>query len=62
VVFNPRTELWAAHFRWNGVRVEGLTPTGRATVAALDMNRPLILVIRGEEVERGRHPPPDNES
>jgi len=32
------------------------TATGRSTAAALDMNRPLIRAIRGEEVERGRHP------
>ena len=34
-----------------------LSPTGRATVAALAMNRPLILAIRQEEAARGRHPP-----
>lgn len=57
-LFDPRSEAWVDHFCWDGVRVEGLTPTGRATVAALEMNRPLILAIRGEEAERGRHPPP----
>jgi hypothetical protein len=34
-----------------------LTPTGRVTIAALAMNRPLILAIRQEEIARGRHPP-----
>jgi hypothetical protein len=58
-LFNPRTGRWADHFRWDGARVVGLTPTARATAAALDMNRPLILAIRGEEAERGRHPPPE---
>ena len=33
------------------------SPTGRATVMALHMNRPLALVIREEEALRGRHPP-----
>jgi hypothetical protein len=37
--------------------VAGLTATGRATVAALSMNRSLILAIRREEAARGRHPP-----
>jgi hypothetical protein len=57
-LFNPRTDLWKEHFCWDGVRVLGLTPTGRATVDALKLNRPLILAIRGEETLRGRHPPP----
>jgi hypothetical protein len=57
-LFNPRADRWGDHFRWNGVCVEGLTSTGRATVDALKMNRLLILAIREEEVLRGRHPPP----
>lgn len=56
-LFNPRTQGWAEHFRWDGERIVPLTPTGRATVAALAMNRPLILAIRQEEATRGRHPP-----
>jgi predicted RNA polymerase sigma factor len=55
-LFHPRRQRWEAHFRWKGVRVFGLTSTGRATVAALKMNRPVILAIRAEESERGRHP------
>jgi hypothetical protein len=57
-LFNPRREGWRLHFRWDGVRVVGLTPTGRATVVALCMNRPLALAIRHEEAFRDRHPPP----
>jgi hypothetical protein len=57
-LFNPRTQVWAEHFRWEGERIVPLTPAGRATVAALAMNRPLILAIRQEEVALGRHPPP----
>ncbi len=56
-LFDPRVQSWGGHFRWDGVRVQGLSPTGRATVAALKMNRPLILAIRREEALRGRHPP-----
>jgi HNH endonuclease len=56
-VFNPRAERWADHFRWDGVTVIGLTPSGRATIVALDMNRPIIQAIREEEAARGRHPP-----
>jgi hypothetical protein len=56
-IFNPRIDRWKEHFRWDGVKIQGLTPTGRATVAALKMNRVLILAIRKEETLRGRHPP-----
>lgn len=56
-LFNPRSQGWAEHFRWDGVRIVPLTPVGRATADALAMNRPLILAIREEETIRGRHPP-----
>jgi hypothetical protein len=56
-LFNPRTDIWLEHFRWEGVHLAGLSPTGRATIAALLMNRPLILAIRAEEAAVGRHPP-----
>jgi len=55
-LFNPRREIWHEHFRWEGVYLRGLTATGRATIRALDMNRPLILAIRQEETALGRHP------
>jgi hypothetical protein len=56
-LFNPRVDSWAEHFRWDGVHILGLTPTGRATVDALKMNRLLIVAIRDEETLRDRHPP-----
>lgn len=56
-LFHPRGQRWSDHFAWQGATVVGLTPTGRATVVALRMNRPLILAIRSEEVKHGRHPP-----
>jgi hypothetical protein len=55
-LFNPREQRWDDHFRWEAESLIGLTPTGRATTAALAMNRPLILAIRREEVALGRHP------
>ena len=57
-LFSPRAQAWTDHFRWAGAAVTPLTPTGRATAAALAMNRPLAVAIRLEEAERGRHPPP----
>jgi hypothetical protein len=56
-LFNPRTQAWAEHFRWDNEHVAPLTPTGRATLATLALNRPMILAIRQEEILRGRHPP-----
>jgi hypothetical protein len=55
-IFHPRRQMWADHFRWTGNRVVGLTPSGRATVVALRMNREIALAIRSEEARLGRHP------
>lgn len=57
-LFHPRRDLWRDHFRWEGSRIIPLTPTGRATVAALRMNRPLILAIREQDRRRPRTPGP----
>ena len=53
-LFHPRRQSWSRHLRWEGMTIIGSTPTGRATVHVLDMNRPLILAIRLEESLRGR--------
>jgi hypothetical protein len=55
-LFHPRQDRWSLHFRWDDERAVGLTATGRATISALGMNRPLALAIRREERFRGRHP------
>ena len=55
-LYNPRHDTWSEHFRWEGVKLVGLSPTGRATVFALSMNRPIVLAIREEEAALGRHP------
>lgn len=61
-LFNPRTDSWQEHFIWSTdtLSIIGLTPTGRATVAALAFNRPRIINIRAADREIGRHPPPDD--
>jgi hypothetical protein len=61
-IFNPRTQRWSEHFCWSadGIRVVGLTPTGRATVAALHLaDDPDALVVRAYWVLAGWHPPND---
>lgn len=57
-IFNPRKDRWQEHFLWDDIYAGGRTPTGRATVLALAMNRTTALLIRGEESLRGRHPYP----
>lgn len=57
-LYSPRLHTWHEHFGWEGVYLVGLTATGWATVAALAMNRALILAIRQEQAALGRHPPP----
>lgn len=57
ILFNPRRQHWDEHFLWNGVKVEGLTATGRATVLTLKMNHARMIRIRREEKANGRHPP-----
>ena len=39
-LFNPRRQRWSSQFRWSrdGLRVEGATAVGRATIARLDLN------------------------
>lgn len=55
-LFNPRQMDWFQHFRWDNVLLVGLTSTGRATLAALQMNHDLMLAIREEQIWFGRHP------
>lgn len=59
-LFNPRTQDWFAHFRWHndGILIEGITPTGRATVRALSLSSdPDALAVRSYWVMAGWHPP-----
>ena len=60
-LFDPRHQLWNDHFRWNetGDRIIGITATGRATVAALHLNRPSLVAARQAWVAMGWHPPRD---
>jgi hypothetical protein len=59
-LFNPRIQAWREHFRWSedGTEMVGLTPTGRATIVALQLNRPMLVSARRRWVLVGWHPPP----
>jgi hypothetical protein len=60
-LFNPRRQSWNEHFAWSeeGDLIIGLTPTGRATVQALKLNRPTLVRARQAWVSVGWHPPLD---
>ena len=58
-LYNPRTQRWGDHFRWDEdfIRIVGVTPTGRATVNTLHMNRPGVVNMRRVLFATGVHPP-----
>jgi HNH endonuclease len=58
-LFNPKISLWGEHFIWSvdGLKIIGLTPTGKATIAALNFNRERIINIRAADKAVNRHPP-----
>lgn len=60
-VFNPRQQEWEQHFAWaeGATRIDGTTAIGRATVAALQLNRPSLVLARRLWVAAGWHPPQD---
>lgn len=47
-LFHPRQDRWEEHFLIEGVRIEGRTPVGRATVRVLAMNDARRLELRWE--------------
>jgi hypothetical protein len=57
-LFHPRTDSWEAHFEIDTETgsIQGRTPTGRATVARLQLNSPLQLEARRQWVRLGLFP------
>src|ERR1700730_8015509 len=47
-LFHPRRQVWLDHFAWSvdGTHVIGLTPTGRATIRILRLNRNGLTNLR----------------
>lgn len=62
-LFDPRRQRWREHFAWRAenLEVEGLTATGRATVALLRLNRSQLCNLRYALSAIQRHPPNDDE-
>lgn len=59
-LYHPRRDNWNEHFAWSDdySLLVGLTPTGRATVATLQLNREGVINLRGLLLLIGLHPPP----
>jgi 5-methylcytosine-specific restriction endonuclease McrA len=57
-LYNPRSNAWDEHFRWHDERplIVGVTPQGRATVVALDLNGELRLDARRLWISAGLLP------
>ena len=63
-LYHPRKHAWSEHFAWNEdySRVIGLTPTGRATVKTLHLNREGVVNLRRLLLLVGLHPPEATEA
>lgn len=58
-MYHPRRQHWHDHFAWNDdfTLMVGLTPTGRATVETLRLNREGLVNLRRVLFAVGDHPP-----
>lgn len=58
-LYDPRRQPWNEHFAWGAEKelVLGKTPVGRATVAALRLNRAELVEARRAWIIVGWHPP-----
>lgn len=57
-LYHPRRHQWNEHFAWNDdcTLIIGLTPTGRATVETLHLNRPGLINLRRLLYAAKEHP------
>ena len=58
-LYHPRQQAWSEHFAWNDdyTLIIGITPTGRATVETLHVNRAGIVNLRRVLYAVRQHPP-----
>jgi hypothetical protein len=63
-LYHPRRDRWDTHFTWSDdfTLIIGMTPTGRASVATLLLNREGVVNLRRILYPRGEHPPPRTRS
>lgn len=54
-LFNPRSDVWTDHLdASDDGRLVGRSPTGRATIELLKINRPLAVALRREETVQAK--------
>lgn len=58
-LFHPRRDNWNEHFIWSPdhLHLIGLTPTGRATIEELELNRKGVVHLRRLLILNREHPP-----
>ena len=58
-LYHPRQDNWSEHFTWSSdsTQMLGLTPTGRATIDRLQLNREGVVNLRGVLHSIDLHPP-----
>ena len=58
-LYHPREDIWEEHFQWSDdfTEIVGISPTGRATVSRLNLNRVNLVNLRKILVKVGLHPP-----
>lgn len=62
-LFHPRQQRWSGHFIWSddALTLLGISEVGRATIAALHLNREGVVNLRDALQARGLHPPPESD-
>ena len=60
--FNPRTDLWAGHFRLEGAAIRPLTTIGEVTARILGFNETARIHEREEMIRFGKYPSSGEES
>ena len=58
-LYHPRTHVWLEHFAWSDdfTLLVGLTPTDRASVEVLQLNREGMVNLRRALHTLAEHPP-----
>jgi hypothetical protein len=58
-LYHPRQQSWSSHFVWSDDFTEmiGISPSGRATIVRLRLNREGVVNLRGVLKEKDFHPP-----
>lgn len=58
-LYHPRQDVWSDHFAWSAgfAEIIGKTPTGRAMVERLHLNREALVSLRIVLATLGKHPP-----